>query len=284
MKKRNLLKISLVLVPCFIASAQTARVIPGTVPTEFQLLIDSVNDSPSKPLVYGSAKQINTNLAFATKKNVFFIMKSEIYKTVLDFEYDKYTPNIQLGPSLYSAAEEKYQKNKSVYSSFSSWIIRSLLSDLKFRIETQKGLEDIVEGKYLRPWFKNIMSYSPKDFNLMTSRIASLSLLRITNMSGIIKNQTVIDEKTSATMYFEIQDGPSNKVNTPPPAPKTEEMLKNIIPTQEIIDLELDEINKAIGTQSSPEWKPKNNGLPAPLDENADATPLEKSDWKPKAR
>jgi hypothetical protein len=255
-RKMSLLKTSLVI-SLFICTNSMAKVeiIKNTLPTEFKLLFNTLKRIKGYP-IEDKSKTLEENLSKVQKKYVYYFIKAEIYKTILDHEYDTYAPNIILSNKLFTRMEKKIDLNANNYTAFSKWIFRSFLSDLKFRLRKNQEISSMSEAKFLKPWFKNMSELTPHEFNQLTMSIASEAFTRISVISEVLKNQTAEGKNLTSTKYFKIDNEPEVIEQTQGEALKS---LNEIIPTQEELDAELKKIEAQNKPQDEPQWRPESD-------------------------
>lgn len=205
------------------------------VPYEFKLMFDSlkneVKGGDEKFRMVAIAQDLNTNLGPLQKNTIFFLMKSEIIKNVLEYKIPKARPfppnhtNIQR----IMAKWERYQK---VYNPFSRWIIQSLMAEIKtadidglilagqelrpglFNGEKQaKAVRFLRFMKYASAWFDQIDGLSPKEFNELTKSVSWTTMDRLNQRSLLLKRYASASQSSITTMTFNI---PSNLTNLSP--------------------------------------------------------------------
>jgi hypothetical protein len=278
------LKSSFFLLICiFNAHATKIELKPDTVPTEFRLLFNDI-DSSQHIQYEDFAKIINDSLSEMEKRQVYFIIKSEIYKAILAYEYDSYRPNIILNSKLLNKVRKQFQKNEDNYNSFSKWAIRSFMGDLQYRIGRKQKVDNMTEARFLRPWFHNILTKKPEEFNKMMAKLTHKIFKKISMIAKVFKNHSAPKDNTKTLQFFLFSKSePQGKKSKTSKESDGTKAVENLIPKQSEIDSEIDKISNEIDTMRGSQWAPKEGELPAPLDTNYNAIEeMEESGWKPR--
>lgn len=184
------------------------KAVNDRVPLEFNLLFDSLKlgiKSPSEKIqLVGLAKELDENLAFLQKEHIFFLMKSEVIKNVLEYQHRK-VRSFDMTSFLLERLEEDFQKKENFLTPFSRWIWRSILAELKYRekmglITKNSFNPTLFDGpikaeaqrfqrylNYLLPWVDKMDSLSPPEFNELTKKVSWLTLRRLNDRSILFK-------------------------------------------------------------------------------------------------
>ncbi len=252
MKRKTLLLLAFILLPAYSIEVE---LIPSSLPTEFHFIFSAVKKQISSQELYDKCTELENNLLSVPKKYTFYVIKSEIYKSILDYEYDSYTPSIALNANVLEQMKRKLTLNEGSYTKVSHWIFRSFLSDLNFRIKNNQLFEKGPENKFLRPWFKHMIQKTPEEFNQLTSEISLSIFNRIVLFSKTFtKNSFFTPEQTQIKFFKFDQEKTALSEESNSSQTKT---LEQIIPTEEELSAEIDKIEKSINP-TSPTWTPKN--------------------------
>ena len=175
----------------FSLSAQAAllKLKEEKLPLELVLLAKSINELKLVPAdrdhVSDLAKNLNRNLKFLNKDQIYFLVKSEIYKNVLekefqgDFKIMKFT-SLDIGN-----IEKNYLENRAQYSPFSRWLVESVISDfgelknypgfnnVKLDVPEKDPTLNLVRRKLtlLSPWLGAVASLKAGEFNQKMKRL-----------------------------------------------------------------------------------------------------------------
>jgi hypothetical protein len=196
------------------------------VPYEFKLMFESLkSDSKTKAdqfKLVALAQDLNTNLAPLQKNTIFFLMKSEIIKNVLEYKIPKsrpFTPSQANVQRLFA----KWEQNQKSYSSFSRWIIQSILAEMKqaeadgFILAGQDLRPQLFTGdkqaktvrflrfmKYASAWCDQIDSRSAGEFNQLASTVSWVTLDRLNQRALLLKRYASTSQSDTTTVTFNI--------------------------------------------------------------------------------
>lgn len=202
-----------ILIPLLISTTVLAfdkdfKTVNDRVPREFVHLFESLKKSSNTPLqkiqLVGICKELDENLGFLDKDHLFFLMKSEVMKNVLEYKHSK-VRSFDITTFLVTRLKEDLEKKKGHLSPFSLWIWRSIIAELEHR--TKMGLitgksftPNQFEGakrveaqrfdrylKYLMPWIDKMDSLTATEFNKLTTDVSWLTLRRLNARSILFK-------------------------------------------------------------------------------------------------
>src|SRR5690606_38468780 len=139
--------------------------------------------TPSEKLqLVGIAKELDENLGNLQKEHIFFLMKSEVIKNVLEYKHQK-VRSFDMTTFLIDRLEEDFKKKEGLLSPFSQWLWRSIIAELTHRksmglISAKSFNVNAFDGakreearlfnrylKYLMPWIDKMDSLSAAEFN-----------------------------------------------------------------------------------------------------------------------
>ena len=203
--------------------------------TELELLTEhlAAAENLSKATAHevaGAADLINGDLEATPQTNALFLIKSEIYKGLLNNQRLPYQDKIVLSEAIVKSVEQKLRKNNLIYTNFSKWIISSVLSELApFRAdgfldrfqnvdrqslkERGKALQLRKAAKFLSPWIIAFNQNSPEKFNQIATLTAVDLLKKISKKTFYFKNFASKHSQASLGEIFAI---PGIKVTTEP--------------------------------------------------------------------
>lgn len=254
-------------------------------PVEFSYLVESIQQYPlqdsERDNLSNVLKKLDKLFSQMTKEEVYFVLKSEIYKELLN------KPRLSQQSQLYDKkilrnfAEVIDTKIES-YHQFAKWIIIATYSDLKQIFDSPYFNTFIVEkkgiglknpnaamiGKKLNlvlPWYEDITNQNPEEFHEMLKPIMIGILDKITvkiqyllEFSRFEKNQLAPDDNLR---YFEL------KIPMPKEAPK-----------DPLLDIDLSE-GKPIESNRD-KWLPRNEPMePNPNYVAPENLPVPSDDW-----
>jgi hypothetical protein len=202
-------------------------IISDAVPVEVELMLGHLKSSElevsqiQKILSYTGV--INQELALTPVTNIMFLLKSEIYRAILNNQYLRHGNILQISTSILENTKQKLQKHNVVYTQFSKWIIESILSDFdsfleKNFINTYQNISANDNSgqlkvarlnkilKYTSPWLNAIDYMSPEDFNSLCTNVIIDALESISRKTFYFKTYTNILSKNESQSLFAIPE------------------------------------------------------------------------------
>lgn len=177
-------------------------------PLEFNLLFESLKltiKNPSEKLrMVGLCKDLNDNLGFLKKEQIFMLMKTELIKGTLEYKFTK-VRQFDMTTLLITRLEESFNSKKAYLNSFSKWIWQSILAELNHRkkmglissnsfnsgnFSGPKRLEAIRFERYLvylHPWIDKMDSLDAGNFNNLAKEVSWSILERLNERSLLFK-------------------------------------------------------------------------------------------------
>lgn len=239
--------------------------------------------------VVDSAQVINADLSKSPRANALFLIKSEIYKSLLNGPLLPKKSRVTLSSSLLSSVKAKLKKHALIYGPFSKWVMDSVESELapyiadgfidKYQSVSgndvkarTRSMELKKLAKYLGPWIVEFLDRGPEEFNSLTDQIAAASIKALAR-KGFYFSKFSDDYSTS--MNAQVFSVPSLKS----PAPNTDsgEAQKN---------KGLKEAKKARikqGEEIIEKLGPESDDPSAAIDELLDSSEEDQKDEKKKA-
>lgn len=153
-------------------------------------------------------KDLNRNLKFITKEKFYFVVKSEIYKNILEKEFQGDFKIMKFTSEQIKTIEESYIKNKDQYSLFSRYLIESILSDFN-TLKTYPGFNQVklnsidrdptlnlIRKKLnlLSPWLGAMSTLEARDFNLRMKRLMLKIIEDLASITGVYKTYMPSEE------------------------------------------------------------------------------------------
>lgn len=206
------------------------------IPEELYLLVDCLWNKSNKdekfdliPLISG----LNANLHYMTPPIMHFLIKSEIYKFILeenffDKKLDQYA---RVTPNEFKNLQPKLQANYPELCAFNNWVYQAISSDMQQIIAsgaieklyayqgpiTDKGVVHLKKvSKYITPWLTAIK-------NIPVERVQQLTMPKLKDLLTHLIGVTYLYEFYSMKKY----DGDQNFFQLPAMKPsKTEEAYK----------------------------------------------------------
>jgi hypothetical protein len=178
------------------------------VPLEFNQLFESMKLQIKLPTdkirMVGLCQDIDQNLGFLPKDQIFMLMKAEVIKDVLEHKFSK-VGQFDVTNLLVKRLQDTFAKKERYLTPFSQWVARSIIAELEHRqnlgLITDKtfnpGAFDGEKRKdairfnryldYLLPWIDRLNSLSATDFNKLTMDVSWIILRRLNDRALLFK-------------------------------------------------------------------------------------------------
>lgn len=175
---------------------------------EFNLLFEAMKleaKTPSDRIKFvGLCKELDENLGFLSKDQIFLLMKSVVIKELLEYKFTK-VRQYDMTTLLIDRLESGFTQKERFLNGFSKWIWRSVLAELKSReksgiITTRSFNPRTFEGDkmtealrfqkyltYLSPWVDKMDSLSAPEFNTLVKEVSWVILRRLNERSLLFK-------------------------------------------------------------------------------------------------
>ena len=154
--------------PCLFAKSYYAK---KELPGELNLILQSIAKMKlkevEKKLLGEIIWKIDGNFTEMDKDEIFFLVKSSVYKTILQFKKkDERIPNIK-PKEMEKLVEKKLASGP--YSNFTRWLLRAIVSDYN-NIFKSKGYKltqgDKKKLRLIMPWYRFFIETSVEEFEL----------------------------------------------------------------------------------------------------------------------
>lgn len=233
----------LLLMPSFaLAFSKDFKLINDRAPLEFKLMFESMKNGLRDPVeqnrLVAYCGRINRGLAPLRKDQVMFLLKSEIYRTVLDWKFTD--DRFQITESALNRLRMNLISGKDIYSPFSLWILEALLADSEKIKTVPTGPEAEMTSRYVRKWLAQAEALSAADFNALTLQVSWKILERVRERALLV--QTVASESVQDT---EEQTFNIPQLNESPPTPQAPAASAPSVSEQ--ADRARDEAEKSLG-------------------------------------
>lgn len=218
--------LSLILLPQIVfAFDKNFKTVNDRVPFEFQHLFDSmkmmIKTDVEKIKFIGICKDLDSNLGILQKEHIYFLMKSELIKNLLEYKHDK-VRSFDVTLNLISRIENDLENKSALLTPFSRWVWRSVIAELKhranqglisdksFRVELFASTKQ-VEAKrfakylnYLLPWIDKMLGLSAAEFNALTKEVSWSILNRLNQRSLLFVQLSSTATSTAKITLFNI--------------------------------------------------------------------------------
>ncbi|MCY4524572.1 MAG: hypothetical protein OXB84_07530 [Halobacteriovoraceae bacterium] len=244
----------ILIVLFFINSHLSAKSYYGmnVLPTELNLLLLSLAKNKLDRQEQKSLKEIifkiDHHFSDLKKEEAFFLVKSTIYKTILEYRKKTGGNIIPLTPlKMQELIEEKLKDLH--YSEFTKWLLKAILSDYKniYKSKNQKiSYGDRKKLRMIIPWYNHFINISAEEFELDLKQLHFSILKKISLATGGLLRYSRFDYKEETPeklKFFELRDP------TPMIEPDTVENLLGTIPTRPL----------QAPLKQHPAWEPRND-------------------------
>ena len=170
-------------------------------PLEFKIMFESMKNGLRDPVeqnrLVAYCGRINRGLAPLKKDQAMFLLKAEIYRTILDWKFPD--NRFQITDTSIKRVELNLITGQSIYSAFSVWMLEALLADVEKMKSTStvNNAESEMISRYVKKWLSQADSLSPADFNTLTLQVSWKILERVREKSLLF--QEISSEAIQAT-------------------------------------------------------------------------------------
>lgn len=197
-------------------------IISDKTPYEFNLMFNSMKGSlkhiNDQIKLVGLSEDLNRNLGFLEKEHIFFLMKSELTKSVLEYRFEK-SRQFDITIRLIDKLEKKFEEQSRYLSEFSRWIWRSIIAELKHRqkmglisessfhptlFSGEKKTEALRFEKYLHylmPWIDQMDNLDHERFNELSIKVSWEVLRKLNDRSLLFKNMSYAQSSESTQLF-----------------------------------------------------------------------------------
>ncbi len=184
------------------------KTVNDRVPFEFVQMFEALKSEVKSPAeqikMIGLCKDLDSNLGFLPKEQIYLLIKSEVIKNILEHKFKK-VRQFDITTAVIQRLEDELLKKKQFLNAFSLWIWRSMIAELKHRqdmglITTKSfslsGYEGAKLGEakrfqryleYILPWIERMDSYTPTQFNDLSKEVSWIILRRLNDRSLLFK-------------------------------------------------------------------------------------------------
>lgn len=265
------------------------KIINDRAPLEFNYLFESLKNSikneNEKDRLIDISRKLDDSLGLLDKENIYFLMKVEVIKSVLEFKHKKFR-NFNVTNSLIQTLENKLNENNNALTSFSIWIYRSIIAELKLRqnaglitevpfkefafkgVQKTEAMRFARYLNYLIPWIDKIDSLNADQFNSITYEISWTILERLLEKSRIFNQLSSSSSTNTRVSIFNI---PTSFLTTVAPSPTPESDLNSVteMSLQERSEIEKSKAIEQIQNLSPDDLSPLSDELNKELNKRA---------------
>jgi hypothetical protein len=257
------------------------------VPLEFSHLFASLKQAaatPSQQLAFvGICKELDENLGFLEKNQIYFLMKEEVIKNVLEYQHKK-VRSFDVTTFLITRLKEDFEKKSKFLTPFSTWIWRAVIAELEHRsrmgLITNKSFSVAsFDGpkktealrferylKYLLPWIDKMYSMEAIAFNKVTTDAGWITLRRLNARSLLFKRFASTATTDTKVTIFNI---PGKLLDLSPQDIKKSQQDLTPVSLKEESEKEKAEAKKHVEGASPDDLSPLSDELAKELDQKA---------------
>ena len=207
------------------------KTVNDRVPLEFDHLFNSLKLQVSTPAekirLIGLCQDLDTNLGFLPKEQIFLLMKSEVIKNVLEHKFSS-VRQFDVSTLLIQRLEKELVPRQKYLTPFSLWIWRSMIAELRHQeslgfITSRSFSVSAYDGErrraaerfrrylnYLLPWIDVMDSLSATKFNDLTKEVSWNILRRLNDRSLLFKRYSSTAVGDSKITVFNIPERLTN--------------------------------------------------------------------------
>ena len=207
------------------------KTVNDRVPLEFNYLFDSMKlmiKNPSEKIrMVGLCQDLDTNLGFLPKDQIYMLMKSEVIKNVLEYKF-KSVRQFDVSTLLTERLEKELLPRQKYLTPFALWIWRSVIAELRhqeklglltsrsFSVSSFDGarLRDAERFRrylnYLLPWIDQMDALDATQFNNLTKEVSWNILRRLNDRSLLFKRYSSTAAGDTKITIFNIPDRLTN--------------------------------------------------------------------------
>jgi len=176
----------ILLLPGFVFASTLTYYPKKDLPAEFSYLVESIQLYPLEPKereeLGKKLREIDQMLAQMTKEEVYFLLKSEIYKGLLNRPKLK-NPNNYYNPEILKPLNSIIEVRVDDYHKFAQWLLFAVYSDLRqifdspfyntFAVKKKTGLplknKNVImmqkKFDFILPWYEEVINSTPEEFH-----------------------------------------------------------------------------------------------------------------------
>lgn len=201
-------------------------IISEKVPYELKIIIETLNSYDlidiEKKQLEKNITQLNNVLKKISQGSYYFLLKSELYKRILNMNYPQKKMLRNISKQLIVDLKTKKKLNNKKYNSFSLWIFNSALQDAEKLADTNNHSQ----LKLLRPVLSLFHFESISTIDFQMKKFIVNYLKEVTTILEIYaKNSSLIENKTKSN-FFEASFTYKKKIDIHQDPMKAKEMAK----------------------------------------------------------
>ncbi len=239
--KALLLSLALACAPAAMAFHKDFTLVNDRAPLEFRLLFETMRTSLTQPeeqvRLVAFCQRIDRGLGPLKKDQAFFLLKSEVYGTLLTWKFPA-SPLPPPGPHTLQRLRALLAANKAIYTPFSLWVIESLLADYESlqkdgllgatpdadptadaaRTRAIHRMRKLV--RYTRGWVEKADLLSAQDFNALTMDLSWRVLERVNERAALFRRHSSQAVQDTHETTFNIPETGMPRKPAPVPTPE----------------------------------------------------------------
>lgn len=197
------------------------KLINDRAPEEFKILFESMKNGLTDPVeqnrLVAYCGRINKGLAPLKRDQALFLLKSEVYKTLLEWKFPAST--LAITSDNLTRISANLLINSALYTPFSQWVIESVTTGIQLQPNGAQTPETAMAIKYSRGWLEKAQSLTPKDFNDLTLQLSWEILYRVRAKSLLFQELSSQAIDATEEQTFNIPQLEAASRPEPPKAP-----------------------------------------------------------------
>lgn len=274
---------------CLAQELEYPEIIPNKLPLEFELAYNGIAntlipDEKDAFLLLSMGLQENFQKMNSNQRD--FLIKTTILKFLLQYQFDFYIQNIDVNRAFLAKIEQKLNSNKSTYSDFSQWLIKSILADMsEFKKDEALDQLSVINKsneadmrklalikrklKYIGPWFYVVDKMKPEEFNALMREASWRILKMIRSYSRLLTFYSGIYSVANTDTFFKLPPIPEQLKDTsfeefldlkdsllPQIIPLGEKQVNEAQKLMDSIDIQENKIETSPKGSDTDQWRP----------------------------
>lgn len=220
---------------CAHAYNKDFKLVNDRAPHEFKVLFESMRNSLRDPVeearLVAYCSRIDKGLAPLKRDQSMLLLKTEIYKTLLEWKFSK--SDYRVTNKSLDRIKTNLTNDAAIYTPFSKWVIETMMADLEgFRasgeLDTAESVRNRSSGDenarqitkiltYTREWLHKADTLTAQNFNELTQKASWMILQRVREKALLFQELSSKAVQVTEEKTFNIPqiDGPAK----PTPAP-----------------------------------------------------------------
>jgi hypothetical protein len=211
--------------PTFAQSLKDVQIKADKTSYELELMVQHLKNEVRDPVLVENVIKylslINNDLKFSKRSYALFLLKTEIYRSILNYDLN-ITSSLLINELFLKSLEQKLIKHKLTYTDFTRWMIGSMISDirpyLKSNFSDSSNAQMEMQNreykkilKFVGPWLISFEKLTPEGFISEVSQMSIQTLKTISHKTFLYSAFAVAtsDEATPLFILPNLEESPS---------------------------------------------------------------------------